>query len=162
MVKTTTITVLPFNSVGYICRLLWTKLIQYRLCSCLHNSSYSPSLHFATACCSFMVHAQTIRLCSWGACRACQEAASRYFASPLALFLMILMCLPRGTSGTSSCSCIHRSFTSPPCGAVQLQLPSGTTFPTRDWTPLWHSFGSSLWHKSLLLRARSCQLVPLY
>ena len=34
--------------------------------------------------------------------------------------------------------------------------------PTQDWTPLWHGFGSSLWCESMLLRAHSCHLVPLY
>ena len=42
-----------------------------------------------------------------------------------------------------------------PCGAASCscepQLSSGTTVPTRDWTPLWHGFGSSLWRKFLLL-----------
>ena len=39
-----------FNSVAYISRLLWTQIIQYRLCSCLDNSS-SSNLHLATASC---------------------------------------------------------------------------------------------------------------
>ena len=57
--------------------------------------------------------------------------------------------------------------TSPrPCGAASCscepkQLP-GTTSPSWDRTPLWHCYGSSLWRKSLLLRARSCHLVPRY
>ena len=88
------------NPVGNISWLFWTQFIQYRLCSCLDNSSSSPTLHLTTTCCSWMFHAQMTLflrwLCSWGACRTCQEAASRYFASPLALFLRFLMCLPWG------------------------------------------------------------------
>ena len=53
-----------------------------------------------------------------------------------------------------------------PCGAVSCscepELPSGTMSPGWDWTPLWHGYHSSIWCKSLLLRARSCHLVPLY
>ena len=78
-------------------RLLWTQFIKYRLCSCRDNSFSSPSLHLTTACCSWMFHAETRRLCSRGSCRACQEAASHYFASPLVLFLRLLTCLPRGS-----------------------------------------------------------------
>ena len=31
-----------------------SQIIQYRLCSCLDNSSSSPSLHLTNACCSWM------------------------------------------------------------------------------------------------------------
>ena len=54
---------------------------------------------------------------------------------------------PRPCS-TASCSC-------------EPELPSGTTSPNWDRMPLWHGFCSSLWPKSLLLRACSCDLVPL-
>ena len=64
------------NPVGFISRLLWTQFIQYHLCSCLDNTSSSPSLCLTTACCSWMFYAKTRRPCSWGSCCACQEAAS--------------------------------------------------------------------------------------
>ena len=146
-----------------------TQIIQYRLCSCLDNSSSSPSLHLTTACCSWMFHSQMRRLCSWGACLACQEAASRYFASPLALFLRLLTCLPRGHRSQlrkSTWFLFSSQLNLALCCAVycscEPELPSGTTLPTQDWMPLWHGFGSFLLRKSLLLRARSCYLVPLY
>ena len=125
------------NSVGYISRLLWTNFIQYRLCSYLDNSSSSPSLNLTTACCSRMFHTQTRRLCSWGSCCACQEAASHYFASSLALFLRLLTCLPRAVGQNFSsppCSCFHWNFTSPLlCSFL------------RAWTTIWNhisQFGS--------------------
>ena len=83
------------NSVGYISRLLWTQIIQYRLCNCLYTSSSSQSLHLTTACCTWMFHAQTWRYCCQRSCRACQEAAIHNFASLLALFLRFLTCLSR-------------------------------------------------------------------
>ena len=114
------------NSVGYISRLLRTQFIQYCLCSCLDNNSSSPSLHFITACCSWMFHAQMRKLCSWGSCHACQEAASRYVQVRLLcswgswrawgcswLFLRLLTCKVSGRNFASpTCPCIHSSFTS--------------------------------------------------
>ena len=57
---------------------------------------------------------------------------------------------------TSSHPCCAASCSCDP------ELPSCTTVPNQDWMPLWHSFGSSLWRKSLLLQACSCHLVPLH
>ena len=86
-----------------------------------------------------------------------------------ALFLRFLFCAKRPQVATSQV-CPVPVFVAasprPPCGAASCtcepELPSGSTSRTRDWMPLWHGFGSSLWRKSLLLRARSCHLVPLY
>ena len=146
----------------------WTQIIQYCFCSCLDNISSSTSLHLTTVCCSWMFHAQTRRLCSWGSCRACQVAASRY---PQAR-LLCSWCSQHAYQEAGGCTSQVRpvpaivATSSLSCGAASCscepELLSGTTVPTRDWTPLWHGFGSSLWCKSLLLRARSCHLMRLY
>ena len=89
-------------------------------------------------------------------------------ASPLALFLTLQHAYQEATGHSFAippCSCHCHNFIMP-CGAASCSyesgLPSDTTVPTRDWTPLWHCFGSSLWCKSLILQARSCHLVPLH
>ena len=146
----------------------WTQIIQYHLCSCLDKISCCTSLHLTTACCSWMFHSQTRRLCSWGSCSACQVAASRYAQAHLLCSWCSKHAYQEAAGRTSQVRPVLAivATSSHSCGAASCscepELPSGTTVPTQDWTPLWHGFGSSLWRKSLLLRARSCHLVPLY
>ena len=111
-------------------------------CSIPRREDFIPEVLVAPAKRPQVVTSQVYLLCCWGSWRA-----GRKFTSP-------------------PCSCIQHSLASFPCGAAswscEPELPSGTRIPTRDWTPVWYGFDSSLWRKSLLLRVRSFHLVPLY
>ena len=148
----------------------WTQIFQYCLCSCLENISSSTSLHLITACWLLLMDVpwpdeKTLYL----RFLACLPSDCKSLcASPLALFLMLLVCLPRDRRSyfaNPPCSCYcHNFITLLWCSFLLVLAWTAirTTVLTRDWTLLWHSFGSSLWRKSLLLQACSCHLVPRY
>ena len=97
---------------------------QYCLCSCLDNISSSTSLDLTTACCSWMFHAQTRRLCSWCSshvpAKRPQVPASQVHLS----------CSLRACQEAVGCN-----IAGPPCSCLR------------------HNFITSLWCSLLLLRA---------
>ena len=131
-----------FNPVEYISRLFWTQIIQYRLCSCLDNSS-SPSFHCLLNLDVPCPDEKTLFLRFLT--RACLETASFCFPSLLAL---LPMSLPRGRRSQHQKSALFllslqfplsSSTSSHLCGAAscscELELLSGTTLPVGTGHP---------------------------